>query len=97
MLLTPRWVSRQKDVKVIHIFISHRTKFSPNPHLVEEAPVFFYVHLDMVQSELHSHMPLQGPKCYIPLKWACCSLLAAAMSLLIKNHRFVQWICYLRY
>ena len=51
MLLTPRWVSRRKDVK--HIFIniynlkvggtysiSRRAKFSPNPHLVEEVTYF---------------------------------------------------------
>ena len=39
-------------------------------------------------------MSLQGSKFYIPLiKWACCLLFATAMSLLMKNHRFVQWIC----
>ena len=38
MLLTPRWVSRCEIV--IHIFISRRTTFSPNPHLVEETTCF---------------------------------------------------------
>ena len=41
----------------------------------------------MVRFELHSHMPLQGLKCYIPFEWACCLLFATARSLLIKNHR----------
>ena len=41
---------------------------------------------------VHSHMPLQGPKCCIPLEWACCSFFAVAMSLLTENHRFVQWV-----
>ena len=78
---------------VIHIFISHRTKFSPNPHLVEEATCFPFCIPWYGSSELHSHMPLQGPKFYIPLEWTCCSMSGAAMSFLIKNHRFVWWIC----
>ena len=51
MLLTPRWVSRQKSVKWLSINISklkvevkhpisRRTTFSPNPYLVEEATCF---------------------------------------------------------
>ena len=47
MLLTPRWVSRRKDVKQLSInilkltvgvkhSISRRATFSPNPHLVGE-------------------------------------------------------------
>ena len=50
MLLPPRWVSRQKDVKQLSINILKLTagvkhfincrKFSPNPHLVEEAICF---------------------------------------------------------
>ena len=47
MLLTPRWISRQKDVKQLSInmsklslgvkhSISRRTMFSPNLHLVNE-------------------------------------------------------------
>ena len=56
MLLTPRWVSRRKDVKHLFIIIyklkvggkhsiSRRATFSPNPHLVEEVPYFpFFTH-----------------------------------------------------
>ena len=75
---------------VIHIFINHGTKFSPNPHLVEEATCFLSLHLDIVQTDLHSFMPLQGPKCYIPLELACCFLVVSAMSLVIENHTFVR-------
>ena len=38
-------------------------------------------------------MPLQRPKCYILLEWACCLLVAIAISSVIRNHRFVRWIC----
>ena len=51
MLLTQRWVSRRKDVKQLSIniskltvgvkhSISHKTTFSPDPHLVEEVTCF---------------------------------------------------------
>ena len=51
MLLTPKWVSKRKDVKQLPIniskltvgikhSISRRTTFSPNPHLVEEVTCF---------------------------------------------------------
>ena len=38
-------------------------------------------------------MPLQGLKCYIPLKWACCLLVATAKSSATENDRFVRWTC----
>ena len=92
MLLTPRWVSRRKDVK--HIFIniynlkvggtysiSRRAKFSPNPHLVEEVPIFLSLHVDIVQTELRRDMPFQGPKCYIPLESTCCLFVAYCYDL----------------
>ena len=47
----------------------------------------------MVRTELHRHMPLQGPKCYIPLEWTCCLLFATTMNSVIQNHKLVQWIC----
>ena len=46
ILLTPRWVSKRKYVKLLCItiggkhFTSCRTTFSPNPHLAEEATYF---------------------------------------------------------
>ena len=39
-------------------------------------------------------MPLQRPKCYILLEWACYLLAVIAMSSVIRNHRFIQWICF---
>ena len=53
MLLTSRWVSRRKDVNQLSIniskqtvgvkhSISHRNKFSPTPHLVEQATCFSF-------------------------------------------------------
>ena len=53
MLLTLRWVSRQKDVKQLSIniskltvgvkrSISRRTTFSPNPHLVKDRTCFLF-------------------------------------------------------
>ena len=47
----------------------------------------------MVRTELHSQIPLQGTKRYIPLEWACCLLVATATSWAIENHRFLWWIC----
>ena len=47
----------------------------------------------MGRTKLHSHMPMQVPKYYILLEWACCLLFTKAMSSLIKNHRFLRWIC----
>ena len=46
----------------------------------------------MGRTELHGHMPLQGPKCYIPLEWACWLLVATLMSSVMENHRFVLWV-----
>ena len=46
----------------------------------------------MVRTELHGHMPLQGPKCYIPLEWACCLLVATVMGSVIGNQIF-PWVC----
>ena len=44
-------------------------------------------------TELHSLMPLQVPKFYISLEWACCFLLFTTMSPVIGNHTFLQWNC----
>ena len=89
-LLTLRWVSRDEKCEiVIHIFISCRTTFFAQSPFSRAGNL---LHLDMVQTELHSHMPLQGPKSYIPLEWTCCLLLATAMGSLIENHIFVRWI-----
>ena len=53
--------------------ISRRTMFSPDPHLVENIKtIFLSLHLDMVWTELDSHMSLQqGPRSYIPLELTC--------------------------
>ena len=36
--------------------------------LQKRQPTFLSLHLDMVGIELHYNIPLQGPKCYIPLE-----------------------------
>ena len=80
--VAPRWVSRRKDVKELFItiggkhFISRRTMFSPNPHLVEGETYFPFFHLDMVWNELNSHKPPEVPKCYITLDLTCCVFVA---------------------
>ena len=51
------------------------------------------LHFDMVWTELHINMSLQGSKCYIPLQWACCLLVATAMISVMENHGFLWWIC----
>ena len=54
-------------------FINNGTMFSANPYLVEEQPVFLYLHLVMVYNELFSHMALQQEiGFYIPLESTCC-------------------------
>ena len=67
--------------------------FYPKPHLERRQAVFHSLRLDMAKTELYIHLPVQGPKCYILLEWACCLLVAIAMSSVIGNHRFVRWIC----
>ena len=42
--------------------INHRTTFSPSPHLEEMQPGFLSLHLDMVRTELRSHIPLKRAK-----------------------------------
>ena len=51
--------------------ISHRTTFSPNCHLEEMQPGFLSRHIDMVRTELHSHILLKGAKYYISLESVC--------------------------
>ena len=46
----------------------------------------------MVRTELPSHMPLQGPKCCVPLEWGCSLLFGTAVSSVIKNYTFVRCI-----
>ena len=43
------------------------------------------LHIDMVWTEQRVHMPLHTPKCYIAPKWACCFLVATAISSVIEN------------
>ena len=52
--------------------------FCPYPHLVEEATYFpfFTLWYGSNYIELYSHMPLQGPKFYIPLYSDCCLIVA---------------------
>ena len=42
------------------------------PILQRRQPIFHSLHLDMVGTELHCNISLQGPKSYIPLELACC-------------------------
>ena len=86
MVLTLRWVSIQKHVTQLFIAgagnhsMNRRPTFSPYPHLVEEA-TYSPLYLNMVQIELHSHMPLQGPKFCAPLDSSCCSFVAYCYDL----------------
>ena len=57
---------------------------------MEEQPVFLLSHLNMIGTELHSHMSLQGPKCYIPLESACSLFVAYCREFCIGNHKFVN-------
>ena len=52
--------------------INGRTMFSLNLHLEEMEPGFHSLHLDMVRTELRSHIPLKRAKYYIPLQSVCC-------------------------
>ena len=94
MLLTPRWVSRRKDVKELEVSIPSTAE---QRFLLRRQPIFLSLHLDMVRIELNSHMPLQGPKCCIPLDPTCCLFVACCHDLRnrnmiseIGNHRFID-------
>ena len=68
MFLTPRWVNKQKDVKQLFIQSSPAEQ-SFLIILIQQTreTAFLSLNLDTVRIELHSHMPLQGAKCYIAL------------------------------
>ena len=66
--------------------ISSRTKFSHNHHVVGEETFFLSLHLDMVWTDLHSHMPLQQEiGFYIPLESTCCLFAAYCHKLLNRE------------
>ena len=80
-LLIPN-MSYVKEIWIL-LLVSHFHGIALNPNLVEEATSF------MIWFKLN-----YKAICHIPLiKWACCLLFTTAMSSLIKNYRFVQWIC----
>ena len=91
--VTPRWVNRdQKCEIVIHIFISRLTiltTFSPSSHYVEEATFYTLIWFELNSISILS---LQWSKCYIPLQWAYCLLVATAMISVMENHGFLRWI-----
>ena len=53
-------------------------------------PVFLSLHLDVVRIELHSHMLLQEPKCYIPLESAVVYSLRPAVICVIRSYRLID-------
>ena len=57
----------------LSILSTAEQRFLLIPIYWKREPVFLSLHLDMVWTELHSHMFLQqGPRFYIPLQSICC-------------------------
>ena len=98
MALTPRWVSRRKDVKKFSVnisklkggiahLISRRTTFSPNHHLVEETSCFPLFAPRYRLNELHRHMPLHKYQDFIfLLNRFVVYLLPTSMTSVTGNH-----------
>ena len=47
----------------------------------------------MIRSELHSHIPIQGPKCYIPLESVYYLFVTYCHEFCNKESQICRWIC----
>ena len=93
MLLTPRWVSRQKYVKQLFITISTTAEqpFLLIPIQQRRQPIFLSLHLWFELNYIAIYVPLQRPNCYIPLESACCLFVAYCHHFRNRKSYIGQW------